>query len=34
MWRDHIDPDRRDDALRIDDDALGYPWLRVARTSV
>ena len=28
MWRDHIDPDRRDDALRIEDDALGYPWLR------
>ena len=28
MWRDHIDPDRREDALRIEDDALGYPWLR------
>ncbi len=27
MWRDHIDPGRREDALRIDDDALGYPWL-------
>ena len=26
-WRDHIDPARRDDALRIEDDALGYPWL-------
>ena len=27
MWRDHIDPDRRDDALAIVDDELGYPWL-------
>jgi predicted TIM-barrel fold metal-dependent hydrolase len=27
MWRDHIDPDRRDDALVIVDDDLGYPWL-------
>jgi predicted TIM-barrel fold metal-dependent hydrolase len=27
MWLDHIDPDRRDDALRIEDDDLGYPWL-------
>jgi predicted TIM-barrel fold metal-dependent hydrolase len=27
MWRDHIDPDRRDDALGILDDELGYPWL-------
>jgi predicted TIM-barrel fold metal-dependent hydrolase len=27
MWCDHIDPDRRDDALRIVDDELGYPWL-------
>ncbi len=27
MWRDHIDPGRREDALRIDDDELGYPWL-------
>ena len=27
MWRDHIDPDRRDDALGIVDDELGYPWL-------
>jgi predicted TIM-barrel fold metal-dependent hydrolase len=26
-WLDHIDPDRRDDALRIVDDELGYPWL-------
>lgn len=26
-WLDHIDPGRRDDALRIVDDALGYPWL-------
>jgi hypothetical protein len=27
MWRDHIDPDRVDDALHISDDELGYPWL-------
>jgi predicted TIM-barrel fold metal-dependent hydrolase len=27
MWRDHIDPDQRDDALAIVDDELGYPWL-------
>jgi hypothetical protein len=27
MWRDHIDPARREDALHIDDDELGYPWL-------
>jgi predicted TIM-barrel fold metal-dependent hydrolase len=27
MWCDHIDPDRREDALRIVDDELGYPWL-------
>jgi len=26
-WLDHIDPSHRDDALRIVDDALGYPWL-------
>jgi predicted TIM-barrel fold metal-dependent hydrolase len=26
-WRDHIDPAFRDDALRIEDDRLGYPWL-------
>jgi predicted TIM-barrel fold metal-dependent hydrolase len=26
-WLDHIDPDRRDDALRIEDDELGYPWV-------
>src|SRR5688572_27368223 len=26
-WRDHIDPAMRDDALRIADDELGYPWL-------
>ena len=26
-WLDHIDPERRDDALSIVDDALGYPWL-------
>jgi predicted TIM-barrel fold metal-dependent hydrolase len=27
MWRDHIDPDRRADALHIVDDDLGYAWL-------
>jgi predicted TIM-barrel fold metal-dependent hydrolase len=27
MWLDHIDPDRRDDALRIVDDELGYSWV-------
>ncbi|HEY5172719.1 MAG TPA: hypothetical protein VIK54_13410 [Acidimicrobiia bacterium] len=27
MWRDYIDPGRRDDALGIVDDELGYPWL-------
>ena len=27
MWRDHIDPGRRDDALAIVDDDLGNPWL-------
>jgi predicted TIM-barrel fold metal-dependent hydrolase len=27
MWADHIDPDQRDQALAIVDDALGYPWL-------
>jgi predicted TIM-barrel fold metal-dependent hydrolase len=26
-WLDHIDPAHRDDALRIEDDDLGYPWL-------
>ena len=26
-WRDHIDPEHRDDALHITDDDLGYPWL-------
>jgi hypothetical protein len=26
-WLDHIDPAHRDDALRIVDDELGYPWL-------
>jgi predicted TIM-barrel fold metal-dependent hydrolase len=26
-WLDHIDPGHRDDALRIVDDELGYPWL-------
>ncbi len=27
MWRDHVDPEYRDDALHITDDELGYPWL-------
>ncbi len=27
MWLDHIDPDRRDAALRIVDDELGYSWV-------
>src|SRR6266542_2588010 len=27
MWRDYIDPSFRDDALAIEDDELGYPWL-------
>ena len=27
MWREHIDPALRDEALAIDDDELGYPWL-------
>jgi predicted TIM-barrel fold metal-dependent hydrolase len=27
MWCDHIDPGRREDALRVVDDELGYPWL-------
>jgi predicted TIM-barrel fold metal-dependent hydrolase len=27
MWRDHIEPRQRDDALAIVDDELGYPWL-------
>lgn len=27
MWRDHIDPEHRDDALAIVDDELGFPWL-------
>jgi predicted TIM-barrel fold metal-dependent hydrolase len=27
MWREHIDPEHRDDALAIVDDELGYPWL-------
>jgi len=26
-WVDHIDPSSRDDALRIEDDSLGWPWL-------
>jgi predicted TIM-barrel fold metal-dependent hydrolase len=27
MWREHIDPSMRDEALDIVDDDLGYPWL-------
>src|SRR5665213_2898709 len=27
MWLDHIDPARRDDALSIVDDELGYAWV-------
>ena len=27
MWADHIDPGMRDEALAIEDDELGYPWL-------
>jgi predicted TIM-barrel fold metal-dependent hydrolase len=27
LWADHIDPSRRDEALAIVDDELGYPWL-------
>ena len=27
MWRDHIDPAQRDDALELVDDDLGYTWL-------
>jgi predicted TIM-barrel fold metal-dependent hydrolase len=26
-WVDHIDPDCRDDALRIEEDSAGWPWL-------
>ena len=26
-WLDHIDPSLRDEALRIEDDDLGYPWV-------
>lgn len=26
-WLDHIDPAHRDDALRIEDDERGWPWL-------
>ena len=28
MWVDHIDPAWRDEALRIEDDDLGYAWVR------
>ena len=28
LWRDHIDPRMRDEALRIEDDEVGTPWLR------
>jgi hypothetical protein len=27
LWRDHIDPAMRDDALRLAEDELGYTWL-------
>jgi predicted TIM-barrel fold metal-dependent hydrolase len=27
MWADHIDPGRRDEALSLVDDGLGYTWL-------
>ena len=27
LWADHVDPAQRDEALRIEDDDLGYPWL-------
>jgi hypothetical protein len=27
LWRDHIDPDLRHDALAIEDDDLGYSWV-------
>jgi hypothetical protein len=26
-WLDHVDPGSRDDALRIEDDERGYPWI-------
>ena len=31
LWRDHFDPALRDEALRIEDDELGYPWITLAR---
>jgi len=27
LWRDHADPSARDDAIRIEDDDLGYAWV-------
>jgi predicted TIM-barrel fold metal-dependent hydrolase len=27
-WLDHIDPGLRDEALRIEDDERGYPWIK------
>jgi predicted TIM-barrel fold metal-dependent hydrolase len=27
LWRDHVDPQWREDALHVADDDLGYPWL-------
>jgi len=27
LWRDHADPAGRDDAIRIEDDDLGYAWV-------
>ncbi len=28
LWREHIDPDHRDDAIRMDDDPAGNTWMR------
>src|SRR4051812_22434691 len=27
LWREHIEPPHRTDALELTDDELGYPWL-------
>ncbi len=27
LWAEHIDPDLRDDALAVEDDDLGHPWV-------
>jgi predicted TIM-barrel fold metal-dependent hydrolase len=34
LWSEHIDPSARDDALRIEDDELGYPWLTWRRRRI